>query len=198
MAGWLFPRPGVVAVAGSRRLPPGAAGLVARAAVALCGSGFGLSVGCCRGADALALSAVAGLWSGRVACLAAFAPCGAGASPFSAVAAVRRAASLGVAVSWLAGGSLSLPLAARLARRTRAVVAQASAGCVLFLASPASRGSRLAAGCAVARGLPVLAFPLAFPGGALPSLGAGSWRPSGLPGLWAAAWCWVPDQAGLL
>jgi hypothetical protein len=188
----------VVAVAGSRRLPPGGAGLVSRAAVALCGSGFGLSVGCCRGADALALSAVAGLWSGRVACLAAFAPCGAGASPFSAVAAVRRAVSLGVAVSWLAGGPLSLPLAARLSRRTRAVVGKASAGCVVFFASPHSAGSRLAAGCAVARGLPVLAFPLGFPGAALPAPGSGSWQPSGLPGLWAAAWRWVPDQSGLL
>jgi hypothetical protein len=59
-----------------------------------------------------------------------------------------------------AGGGPDVPLWARLAARTQAVVAEASA-LVVFPASPA-----------VARGLlPVVAFPLGFPVVALPELG---------------------------
>lgn len=190
--------PGVVAVAGSRLLPWGTAAIVQLAVMGLCGSGFGLSVGCCGGADAVALRIAAGHWSGRVSCFAAFGADGAGAGQWSAVSVVQGAASLGVAVSWLAGGARSRPLSARLAARTRAVVAAASSGLVVFFASPGSRGSLLACQTAVGRGLPVLAFPLGFPGSALPSLGAGSWVPFNGCGVWSSAWQWVPDQAGLL
>jgi hypothetical protein len=103
----------------------------------------------------------------------------------------------GGAVSWWAGGLPSLPLRRRLVARTRAVVAQASAGCVVFFGSPLSRGSLLAARCAVERGLPVLAFPLRFHGAALPALGAGSWAPVGGSGPWAFAWRFVSNQAAV-
>ncbi|MGH8652645.1 MAG: hypothetical protein ACREYE_10965, partial [Gammaproteobacteria bacterium] len=169
MAPLPFP-PGVVAVAGSSRLPPGGAQLVARVALALEASGFSLAVGCCAGADQVALSAVSAV---RVLC--AFGPGGAGAGPASAVRAVLAAQVSGVPVAWWAGGPPSVPLKARLARRTAAVVAQASAGCVVFFGSPVSRGALLAAELAAARGLPVIAFPVGFPASELPPLWAGRW-----------------------
>ncbi|MGH8609705.1 MAG: hypothetical protein ACREX9_20550, partial [Gammaproteobacteria bacterium] len=183
----------VVAVAGSSRLPPGGAQLVVRVARALEASGLSLVVGCCAGADQAALSAVSAV---RVLC--AFGPGGAGAGPTSAVAAVLAAEASGVPVAWWAGGPPSVPLKARLARRTAAVVAEASAGCVLFPSSPvvAGSGSWLAASLALARGLPLVAFPVGFPASELPLLGAGEWGPAG-SGVWSLAWRWVPGQ-GLL
>jgi hypothetical protein len=85
-----------------------------------------------------------------------------------------------------------VPLRARLAARTRAVVAKASVGLVVFFGSPASRGSALAAQLAAARGLPVVAFPLGLVPAQLPLLGYGSWVPAGGSGVWAGAWVWVP------
>lgn len=190
-----FAVPGVVAVAGSRSLPPGGAGRVASVAAALLEAWHSLAVGCCTGADSAVLS-VGACSPGRVQCLAAFGPVAQGAPGSwagSAVAAVAQFAAAGGAVSWWAGGSQSVPLRARLAARTAAVVARASAGCVVFFASAGSRGSLLAASRAAARGLPVLAFPLGFSGAALPSLGAGAWCAAGLAGEWAGAWRWVPS-----
>lgn len=190
-----FAVPGIVAVAGSRSLPPGGAGRVASVAAALLEAGHSLAVGCCTGADAAALS-VGACSPGRVQCLAAFGPVAQGAPGSwagSSVAAVAQFAAAGGAVSWWAGGPQSVPLRARLAARTAAVVARASAGCVVFFASAGSRGSLLAASRAAARGLPVLAFPLGFSGAALPSLGAGAWCAAGLAGEWAGAWRWVPS-----
>ena len=165
---------------------------------ALVRGGCSLAVGCCAGVDAAVLAAVGrGLPAARVACFAAFGPCGAGAGPASAVAAVQAFAAVGGAVSWWAGGGLRVPLFARLAARTGAVVAQASAGAVVFFTAPASRGSALAVRLAVARGLPVLAFPLGFHGSALPLPAAGGWVPAGLSGPWSGAWRWVSAQAAV-
>jgi len=68
---------GMVAVAGPRSLPEGGAGLIKETVGALIASGCGLAVGCCRGADAVALSA-APVSGSRV--FAAFGP-GAGLRP---------------------------------------------------------------------------------------------------------------------
>jgi hypothetical protein len=92
----------------------------------------------------------------------------------------------------------SAPWRARLAARTRAVVAAAAAGgpgsaLVVFLASPSSRGSLLACRLAVSFGLPVIVFPCGFPASALPSLGAGSWSPAG-SGVWSGACRWLPTS----
>ena len=183
---------GVVAVAGSRVLPAGGAALVAEAARVLAGCGCSLVVGCCHGADAAAFSAVA---ASRVLC--AFGPAGEGAGPASAVGPVLAFASSGGAVAWWAGGGPAVPLFARLARRTRAVVSAASSGLLLFPASPESRGSWLAAKFAVARGLPVVAVPLGFSSSLLPVLGAGRWvRVSGV-GVFGDAWRWVSGQGAL-
>lgn len=196
-----FPR-SVVAVAGSRRLPPEPSALVAQVARELVAGGCSLVVGCCVGADAAVLAPVPGALGaalpGRaVRVLCAWGPGGAGAGPTSAGRAVLAAEASGVSIRWWAGGGPSVPLVARLARRTRAVVAEASAGLVVFPASPSSRGSWLAAAAAVARGLPVLVFPVGFAAELLPQLGVGRWVPAGGAGMWDSAWRWVPDQDGL-
>jgi predicted Rossmann fold nucleotide-binding protein DprA/Smf involved in DNA uptake len=184
----------VVAVAGSRSLPAGGSQLVASAARQLVAAGLRLVVGCAAGADAAAVAAVPPA-SARV--LAAFGPSGAGAAgQASAVAVVQAFTAAGGVVSWWAGGGPGVPLSARLSARTRSVVAQASAGLVVFFASPASRGSALAACSAVGRGLPVIAFPLGFPASQLPSLGAGCWVPAGGAGVWSGSWLWSPEQGG--
>ena len=179
-----------MALAGSRQLPAGRAALVARVAGALVRSGSSLVVGCATGADEAVLSSVP---PALVRCLAAFGPGGAGACPVSAVAQVAAHAASGGQVQWWAGGPASVPLPARLARRTRAVVGAASSGLVVFASSPSSRGSMLAARLAVARGLPVVVFPLGFTGSQLPALGAGQWVPCRQGGVWAAAWQWQQE-----
>lgn len=185
---------GVVAVAGSRALPAGGAVVVAEAARLLAGSGCSLAVGCCRGADAAAVSAVP-VSSVRVLC--AFGPAGEGAGPTSSVGPVLAFAASGGEVAWWAGGGASVPLFARLARRTRAVVSSASSGLMLFPSSPVSRGSWLASELAAARGLPVVVFPLGFSPSLLPALGVGRWvRVSGV-GVFGNAWCWVGGQGAL-
>jgi hypothetical protein len=188
-------RNGVVAVAGSRSLPDAGAAVVAEAARVLAGSGCSLAVGCCRGADAAAFSAVP---VSRARVLCAFGPAGEGAGPASAVLSVLAFAVAGGAVAWWAGGGPSVPLVARLARRTRAVVSSASSGLLLFPSSPESRGSWLAADLAVARGLPVVAVPLGFSASLLPSLGVGRWVRANASGVFGNAWRWVASQRALL
>lgn len=191
---------GVVAVCGSRSLPVSAGPLVGRVVHALLAGGSLLSVGCSTGADGFALSPVlAAGFPSRVSVFAAFGPGGAGAAgSVSAVSVVSAAATAGAPVSWWAGGPASVPVQARLSARTRAVVGAASSGLVAFFGSPVSRGSVLACRVAVARGLPVLAFPVGFPGQLLPSLGAGTWGSSGRGGVWSGAWRWAPKQGILL
>jgi hypothetical protein len=187
----VFKLPGVVAVSGSRVLPASGSALVVRVASDLAAAGASFVVGCCSGADAALLSAVPGsVPPSLVRCLAAFGPVGMGSGPASAVAQVSAFASLGGSVQWWAGGPAQVPLRARLAVRTRAVVNAAGSGLVVFFASPCSRGSLLACRCAVSRGLPVVAFPVGFPSEKLPPLGPGSWLPSGGCGGFA----WAQNQ----
>jgi hypothetical protein len=189
---WVFSLLGVVAVAGSRALPASGSALVVQVASDLVASGASLVVGCCSGSDAAVLSAVPGfIPPSLVLCLAAFGPGGVGAGSASAVAQVSRFASAGGTVQWWAGGPASVSLRVRLAARTRAVVAAADAGLVVFFGSPSSRGSLLACRCAVSCGLPVVAFPVGFPGSRLPSLGAGSWVHLGSFG----GFKWLQNQA---
>jgi len=167
-------------VAGSRALPASGRALVVRMASDLAVRGASFVVGCCSGADAALLSAVPGsVPPSLVRCLAAFGPGGAGAGHASAVSSVSAFARSGGLVRWWAGGPASVPLGVRLAVRTRAVIAAADAGLVVFFSSPGSRGSLLACRCAVSRGLPVLAYPVGFSGSELPLPGPGVWVSSG-------------------
>lgn len=165
---------------GSRSLSPAVSALAASVALAVLWSGAGLAVGCCVGADAVALSAAASAGvASRLAVFSAFGPLGsgspAGVCSLSAVGAVRSAVAAGASLRSWAGGGVAVPLAARLASRSRTVAAAASAGVVVFL-SPASRGSVLLAQSVAARGLPVVAFPAG--GGVLPPLAPrGRWVP---------------------
>lgn len=192
----MFNLPGVVAVAGSRALPASGSTLVVQVAADLAAVGHSFVVGCCVGADAALLFPLghkSAVMPSRVRCFCAFGAGGVGSGQFSAVAAVSRFASSGGSVQWWAGGSAAVPLYARLAVRTRAVIAAASAGLVVFFASPVSRGSLLACRCAVASGLPVVAFPCGFSGSALPLLGVGSWVSVG----WLGGFLWVSGQGCL-
>ena len=181
----------MVAVAGSRHLPAAGSALVVRVASDLAASGASFVVGCCSGADAALLSAVPSfLPPSLVRCLAAFGPGGVGAGPASAVAQVSAFAAADGSVQWWAGGPASAPLRSRLADRTRAVIASANVGLAVFFGSPSSRGSLLACRCALARRLPVLAFPVGFSGSELPSLGDGFWVPSGQFG----GYFWIKNQ----
>jgi predicted Rossmann fold nucleotide-binding protein DprA/Smf involved in DNA uptake len=184
--------PGVVAVAGSRSLPLSFAPQVQAVVASVVGSGRLVAVGCCVGADAFALSS--GVPLSALRCFAAFGPGGVGSGPASAVSQVSAFAAAGGVVSWWSGGPASAPLRSRLAARTRVVICSASVSCVVFFSSPASRGSLLACRLAVARGLPVFAFPCGFAGSALPSLGAGSWVAVGGSGVWSSSFRWVSGQ----
>jgi len=187
----VFSLPGVVALAGSRALPASGSALAVRVASDLAAGGASFVVGCCSGTDAALLSAVPGFVPpSLVRCLAAFGPGGVGSGPASAVAQVAAFAGAGGSVQWWAGGPASVSLRSRLAGRTRAVVASANAGLVVFLGAPSSRGSLLACRCAVSRGLPVLAFPVGFSGSKLPVLGVGAWLPAGPFG----GFKWVKNQ----
>jgi len=179
---------GVVALCGSRRLPSAGRALAGRVAQGVLASGRSLVLGCCTGADAAALAACPS--GSAVQVLAAFGPGGAGAGRHSAVAPVAAFAAAGGAVSWWAGGGSAVPLAWRLAARTRAVVQAGSGGLVAVFGAPGSRGSLLACRAAAGQGSPVLAFPVGFRGELLPVLGAGAWVPAGGAGVWAGAWRW--------
>ena len=153
-------------------------------------SGCGVSVGCSAGADQAVLQAAVFAPSFLVV-WAAFASSGAGAWSGSAVGAVSRAASAGASVRWLAGGPLSLPLRARLLRRSQAALAGACQA-VFFQPGP---GSLAVAGLAVLAGIPVFAFAPSAP--AAPRGCAGAWSPVGASSWFAVfgspCWVWVPS-----
>ena len=185
----------VVAIAGSRALPPTGHKVVARVTRAIIGGGCRIVVGCAQGADAACISAALDCDAGRrLSVMAAFGQLGQGASrSVSNVYGVSSAVAGGAAVTWWAGGGESVPLAARLARRTRAVVGAADAGLVVVMSSPMSRGSLLAARTAAARGLSVVVVPMCF---AVPprDIGAGRWVQVERSGVWSGGWSWVADN----
>lgn len=179
---------GAVALGGSR-------GLVGPGTVALGDlvqslqvAGHPLAVGCSTGADSDVLWLAPG--NGPVSVFAVCDPSGAGAWRNTAVYLVHGAARLGASVQWLAGGPLSLALPVRLAARTRAVAAAASAGAVIAISSPDSVGSLLLARSVAARRLPVVALACGFSWLSLPPMASGGfWRKLGVgPGVVAAQW----------
>ncbi len=173
-----------VAFGGSRVLAPSYKPLVSRVVAAallrrpLCS----IRVGCARGADAFVVSAV--LACSAASRLAIFCV----ANPTSR--SFARAAARGARVVSFAGGQPAIPIAARLALRSRRSVA----GCavvVFFLASAASRGSLGCAAAAVGGGSQVFAFCCGFSGApAAPPGCSGSWQPACLAG--SPCWAWQP------
>lgn len=162
--------PGVVwAVAGSRGLPLASGPLVSSVCSAVVGCGGLLVVGCCRGADALVVSAVGSVLPlSSVSVFAAFASDGFGSCPLSSVGPVRSFAARGGVVLWSAGGGPSVPLRRRLSARSAAVVGAASAGVLLFPGPVLGPGSSLVLSLAASRSLPVFSFGGAVPPGGVP------------------------------
>lgn len=151
MSSFLPPLPSShILIGGSRALLPGSPAWVACRQFAGAFPGA-LHVGCATGADQAVVMAAGGKGA-RVQVFAAFAPSGAGSFGGSAVKVVQAASARGVPVSWLAGGSLSVPLVARLMARSLAALAGCSAA-VFFAPGP---GSLKVARAALARGIPVL------------------------------------------
>lgn len=202
----------VVGFVGSRSLPSVgcAGGLVEQVVAAARFGGRTVAVGCCVGADAAVLRAVLASQSScssgdeaQLQVFAAFGADGAGACSLSAVDAVGEAAAVAFSpghgcvarswVRWLAGGGPSVPVARRLAARTRALVAfvgsRLDSCLVAFLAPGSGRGTLFAVRLAVVAGLPVAVFPV---GGAslpasLPRFGPVAWRRLASSGLWSRA-----------
>ena len=191
----MFEEGSTVAVAGSRRLSSAAAARVAALAGELLDAGHSLAVGCCTGADEAVLrAALARGQAHQLEVLCAFGPGGAGACGWSAVAAVEVAAAHGARVVWWAGGGCAVPVAARLAKRTRAVAAAGAGGVLVCFGSPASRGSVLACREALRLGRPLRALSASCSVCAVPLPKAGVWRAVGRGGLLE----WVPRQGSLL
>lgn len=178
----------VCCVVGRLRGPLACAGRRLAAAAAAGCSGW--RVGCCVGADQLAVSALVGAGQAqRVRVFAAFGPGGAGACSLSAVSSVSAAAAAGASVSWWAGGGAAVPLRGRLAARSAACVRGASA---LLLFSPGAGSLAVAGAAAVAAGVPVWAVAPAAPA-PVPGF-SGAWVRGSFLGF--AAWCWVASGAG--
>lgn len=163
--------------------------IIGQVVSAVLGQGLGVHVGCSAGADALVIQSVRSSLFSQVRVFSAFSASGAGAWSGSAVQVVQAFARAGGSVSWLAGGSLAVPLAGRLISRSVAGLRGCSSA-VFF--SPGS-GSLAVAGHAVKAGIPVFAFgpvPSGVPAGC-----AGSWVASSFHGF--ACWAWQSAQLSL-
>ena len=164
--------------------------IIGQVVSAVLAQGQGVQVGCSAGADALVIqSCIRSSSFSQVRVFSAFGQSGAGAWSGSAVAVVNQFASLGGQVSWLAGGSLAVPLAGRLIQRSIAGL-QGCSSAVFF--SPGA-GSLAVAGHAVRLGIPCFAFG-SCPAG-VPAHCAGSWVASSFMGF--ACWAWSPAQLSL-
>ena len=172
---------------GSRSLAPSP--LLAQVVGAVLASGAPVNVGCSTGADQqVTTCALRSSSFQQVRVFAAFNPSGAGSCSVSAVRVVHAWAQAGGSVSWLAGGSLAVPLAARLIRRSLAALV----GCSVAVFFSPGAGSLAVASHAVAAGIPVFAFgpqPAAIPGV------AGGWSPSSFFGF--SCWQWSAAQMSL-
>lgn len=192
---------------GSRNLSQVHAGLVAHVVSQACAQGHAVHVGCSAGADQYTINAGVPLAFGEFGNpFRVFAVGSAGGKGFwrlSALPAVRMAQAhsaghLGgnkgssVSVSWLAGGALSMPLKARLIKRSMAALAGCSQA-VFFLAQAQSKGSLTVAANAAAQGAAVFVFCCGFSGPPAPL--------KGQSGLWVrgsisdrSCWAWHPAQ----
>ncbi len=173
---------------GSRNLkefsiPP----IIAQVVGSVLASGAVVHVGCSAGADSLVIqSAIRSSSFSQVRVYSAFSQSGAGSWLGSAVQQVMQFASCGGSVSWLAGGSLAVPLAGRLIQRSIAGL-QGCSSAVFF--QPGS-GSLAVAFHAVKAGIPVFAFSPSLPS-SIPNQ-AGSWVVSSFHGF--ACWQWQAAQ----
>lgn len=187
---------------GGRSLNAGQLAQVSGLAASIARSGGTIYTGCAAGADAAAIAG-SGLVGGAVVVFAVGAQDGRG-FPRPGVPGRLLGASR---IIWLAGGPLTVPLVARLARRSLAMVravAEAGGSLVAFPASPrpprsfgpgpfpsCGSGTWSTVAAAALLGVPVFVVSSASPSAVLPV--AGAWAPSSLFGV--AGWAFVPAQA---
>lgn len=173
---------------GSRSLPRSA--VLAQVVSTVLASGQSVHVGCSAGADQQVIQqALRSLSFSQVQVFAAFAQSGAGACGISAVQVVNQWAHYLGQVQWLAGGPLSVPLAARLIMRSVA----AFQGCSYAVFFEPGSGSLAVAARAIAAGLSVFAFSQSKP--APLSSCAGQWSQSSFAGV--TCWQWRTAQLSL-
>jgi predicted Rossmann fold nucleotide-binding protein DprA/Smf involved in DNA uptake len=183
----------ITAIAGSRSTTHAQASLVHRVTSAIIKSGSVISVGCAKGVDQAALRCCLAA-NHPVNIQAAFFANGSGSCSASNVSGVSQAHQAGHPVTYWPQSSAQVPLVARLARRTQAVVATASAALVAFQFSTQSRGTALAVKAAIKKGLPVYLFAPGLGAHHLPQLPGGAWVPSGGKGVWATAYTWAASN----
>lgn len=151
-------------------------------------AGCSVHVGCAAGADAQVIyaSLAAGAGSDR---LDVFAVGGAsGGWPYPRLSPPPWVLLAVSCVRLWAGGGPSLPLRARLIRRSLAALAGCSCS-VFFLSGPSSHGSLTVAAHAV-KSMPVFVFCPVQPDPLGSPAPAGSWQPAELYGL--SCWRWQP------
>jgi len=184
---------------GSRSLPDRFAPFVARVVAAWVASGGFVSVGCAVGADAAVVSA---FLSSPLSPVALRVFCVGGPGPSGSLSGFWSGSALSVlsslwsffpsALRFWAGGPVSVPLRARLVRRSAAALVGASSA-VFFLASPSSPGSLRVAALAASRGVPVFVFPCGFSGAPAPLAGCvGRWVSASFCGFPCLAWSSSP------
>ena len=139
-------------------------------------NGCFVNVGCATGADETIIEAALAESPAHLSVFAQFSFSGEGSFMFSAFTTVYLARKSGAQVVHLAGGPLSIPLKARLMRRSKAALKGCNAS-VFFISEPYSPGSLKVAAEAVMQNLPVYVLPLGFDGQPLPLKGcSGGWE----------------------
>jgi len=177
---------------GSRSLP--SSPLLSQVVGSVLQSSQVVHVGCSTGADQQVIEcALRSSSFSQMRVFAAFEQSGIGSCVVSAVKVVQQFAAAGGSVSWLAGGPLSVPLAARLILRSVAALS----GCSAAVFFQPGAGSLAVASRAISAGVPVFAFSQSAP--ATPAGCVGSWLPPSVScGFWGwACWHWLPTQAPL-
>ncbi len=202
----------MIGFAGSRSLPSVGQkdGLISRVVGSAVRVGRSIAVGCCVGADAAVLQSrlempIHADTSGiKLNIFAAFGPGGEGSCSLSAVRpicdlAVPLARSPGhgcyrpVTVNWWAGGGASVPLSARLAARSSALVSAVAntsrPALVAFVGPGKSIGTWRTVRAAFAAGVPVYVFPVGCSVLSFPSVhpDARFWLGVGGGGVWSHA-----------
>jgi len=173
---------------GSRNLSDDFYPQVAQAVNVVMQMGCSVHVGCATGADEAVIEAALGCDPSRLSVFAQFTETGEGSFSGSAFIPVLAAKKTGANVSFLSGGPLSIPLKARLMRRSK-IALSGCAGSVFFLASSYSPGSLKVAAEAVKNKQIVYAMAFGFSGSPAPLRSvSGSWQQAQFFGIPCFQW----------
>jgi hypothetical protein len=189
---------GTVAIAGGRHLHHTAKPLVTAITQSLLDQGFNLAVGCCKGVDETVIAniiyAEAAPVAKRLTIYSAFGDCEPTPS-ITAVDILTEAGKAGAKLVWNCSRTLTIPVAARLARRTDFMLRQPTAALVTIWTRPESKGTALACRTAINRHIPTLAFTTWGWGEPPPHDYPGSWeRIPTLSEPWHTGWIWAPSE----